>query len=257
MAGDIDRIPKRPKRIIYATLDRQWRHLAPPAVRGRRRWFVARDETMSWNPVDAGVSVYQIKATLIGVRPPIWRRLRIPDDTTLHRLHRMLQVVMGWWDYHLYRFDIGRAHYGVPDPDWDVEIGIEVRNARVARLGHVVSNERTVFRYKYDFGDSWEIRLVVERILPPQEGERYPVCLGGGRAGPYEDSGGVPGHAHVVRVLRDPTHPEHEEMRTWVGPDYDPERFDLAKANAKLARFRASFAGRHMQPKPTQPTGFE
>ena len=212
---------------------------------------------MSRNPVDTGVSVYQIKATLIGVRPPIWRRLRIPDDTTLHRLHRMLQIVMGWWDYHLYRFDIGRIHYGIPDPEWDVEIGIEVRNARAARIGHVVSNERTVFRYKYDFGDSWEMRLIVERILPPQEGERYPVCLGGERAGPHEDSGGVPGHAHVVRVLRDPTHPEHEEMRTWVGPDYDPGRFNLAKANAKLARFRAASAGRHLQLKSTQPIRFQ
>jgi hypothetical protein len=156
----------------------------------------------------------------------------------------MLQIVMGWWDYHLYQFDIGRAHYGVRDPEWDPEIGIEVRSARIARLGRVVPREHTVFWYKYDFGDSWEMRLVVERILPPQQGERYPVCLGGERAGPHEDSGGILGHARVVKVLRDPTHPEHEEMQTWAGPDYDPERFDLARANAKLARFGASSAGR-------------
>ena len=169
----------------------------------------------------------------------------------------MLQIVMGWWDYHLYRFDIGRAHYGVPDPEWDVEIAIEVRSARIARLRHVVPNERAVFRYKYDFGDSWEMRLVVEQILPPQPGERYPVCLGGERVGPHEDSGGVPGHAHVVKVLRYPTDPEHEEMRTWVGPDYDPERFDLDGANAKLARFRGSSAGRYLQPRKSRPTEFQ
>jgi pRiA4b ORF-3-like protein len=215
---------------------------------------------MSRNPASTAgtdVSVYQIKATLIGFRPPIWRRLRVTGDTTLHRLHRMLQIVMGWWDYHLYQFDIGRAHYGIRDPEWDPEIGIEVRSARIARLGRVVPSERTVFWYKYDFGDGWEIRLVVERILPPQQGERYPVCLGGERAGPHEDSGGIPGHAQVVKVLRDPTHPEHEEMRTWAGPDYEPERFDLAGANTKLARFRASSVGRRSQPKTPQPTGFD
>jgi len=157
----------------------------------------------------------------------------------------MLQIVMGWWDYHLYRFDIGRSHYGIPDPEWDPEIGIRVRDARIARLGDAVPNERAVFRYKYDFGDSWEMRLAVEQMLPPQEGERCAACLGGERAGPHEDSGGVIGHAHVVKVLRDPADPEHEEMRAWAGPDYDPERFDLAKANAKLARFRASSMSRY------------
>jgi len=219
------------------------RRLPSPAVAWASTALATLDGKMSRDLIDTIVSVYQIKATLIGVRPPIWRRLRVPSDTTLHRLHRMLQIVMGWWDYHLYRFDIGSAHYGILDPEWDVEIGIEVRNARIVRLGHVMPHQRTVFRYTYDFGDSWQMRLVVERILPPQEGKRYPVCLGGDRAGPREDSGGVPGHAHVVKVLRDSTHPEHKEMRTWVGPDYDPELFDLARANAKLVRFRASSAG--------------
>jgi hypothetical protein len=210
---------------------------------------------MSEGRIDTGTSIYQIKATLIGVRPPIWRRLRVPGDTTLHRLHRVLQIVMGWWDYHLYRFDVGRAHYGIPDPEWDPELGIVVRSARTATLEHVVPQERAVFRYEYDFGDSWEMRLLVERILPPQEGERYPACLGGERAGPHEDSGGVHGHAHVVKVLRDPTDPEHEEMRVWAGPDYDPERFDLVKANAKLARFRSFSSSRGRLSTISQPMG--
>lgn len=64
--------------------------------------------------------LYQLKVTLHDVHPPIWRRLQVWDDTTLPQLHRILQVVMGWEDYHLHEFHIGRRVYAVPDPDNDL-----------------------------------------------------------------------------------------------------------------------------------------
>jgi hypothetical protein len=43
---------------------------------------------------------------------------------------------------------------------------------------------------KYDFGDSWEHVILVEKILPPEPGVKYPVCLTGRGACPPEDGVG-------------------------------------------------------------------
>ena len=58
--------------------------------------------------------VYQIKVTLKGSKPPIWRRMQITSDTTLAQLHRILQRVMGWEGSHLYQFVTGGIAYGDP-----------------------------------------------------------------------------------------------------------------------------------------------
>ncbi|MBI3263306.1 MAG: plasmid pRiA4b ORF-3 family protein, partial [Acidobacteria bacterium] len=60
--------------------------------------------------------VYHIKVTLHGVRPPVWRRFLIEPHVSLHRLHRVLQLVMGWENCHLYELTIQGARYGLPDP---------------------------------------------------------------------------------------------------------------------------------------------
>ncbi len=56
--------------------------------------------------------VYQLKITLKGVRPPIWRRIQVKSDITLHALHRTIQTVMGWEDEHLHDFNIKGVLYG-------------------------------------------------------------------------------------------------------------------------------------------------
>lgn len=60
--------------------------------------------------------IYQIKVTLLGTRPAIWRRLLVPAELTLGKLHDVLQVAMGWENCHLHEFRIGRQRFGVPDP---------------------------------------------------------------------------------------------------------------------------------------------
>ena len=65
--------------------------------------------------------------------------------------------------------------------------------------------------YEYDFGDSWDHTLLVEKILPSQESVRYPVCLKGKRACPPEDEGGVWGYENFLEAIRNPDHDEHEE----------------------------------------------
>ncbi len=115
-------------------------------------------------------AIYQIKVTLDGIRPPIWRRIQVPGNTTLLDLHRILQVVMGWEDYHLHQFIVADVIYGDPAMDEWGEWGIEPEGR--CRLSQIVPGEGFRFRYEYDFGDSWEHTLLVEKIAPAEDGVR-------------------------------------------------------------------------------------
>jgi Plasmid pRiA4b ORF-3-like protein len=174
--------------------------------------------------------VYQVKVTLKGSKPPIWRRMQVTSETTLAQLHRILQRVMGWEGYHLYRFVVGGREYG--DPRMLEEM--EGEDARKVTLATLVRGEKAKFLYEYDFGDSWDHELLVEKVLPAEAAKRYPVCLTGKRACPPEDCGGVWGYASFLEAIQDPQHPEHEEMVDWVGGEFDPEAFDLDEVNSAL-----------------------
>ncbi len=121
----------------------------------------------------SGVSVYQLKVTLRGSKPPIWRRIHVTSDITLHKLHQILQIVMGWENCHLHQFVIGGTYYGRTDPDY----GVDMRNENTVKLSQVVKSEKFKFNYEYDFGDGWEHQIVVEKIQPQEPATRYPVCL--------------------------------------------------------------------------------
>jgi len=177
-------------------------------------------------------SVYRIKVTLKGIKPPIWRRIEVSDRITLAKLHLVLQVVMGWTDSHLHHFIIGKTYYGEPDPDF----GVDTVNEKRVELSQLPLTEKSKFIYEYDFGDSWEHEILIEKILPASDGKKAPVCLKGSRACPPEDIGGVWGYAEFLEAVDDPQHPEHEDMMEWVGGQFDPEAFDLAEVNQYLKR---------------------
>lgn len=171
--------------------------------------------------------VYQLKVTLRGTRPPIWRRFQLPSDVTLHRLHRILQLVMGWMDGHLHQFRVGDTYYGTPDP----EFGFEVKNEKKVRLGEVLRRPKARMVYEYDFGDGWEHDVVLEAAVPASPKGRYPLVLAGRRRCPPEDVGGVGGYYHFLEVMRDPKHREHKDIREWWGGSFDPDSFDVQEVN--------------------------
>lgn len=78
------------------------------------------------------------------------------------------------------------------------------------------------------------LQVLVEKILPREEGVSYPVCLAGRRACPPEDCGGVWGYMELLEVIKNPRHKEYEDMIEWVGEDFDPEEFDPEDANEAL-----------------------
>jgi hypothetical protein len=185
--------------------------------------------------------LYQLKVTLRDIHPPIWRRIQVWEDTTLAQLHTILQIVMGWEDYHLHEFVIGRRLYSVPDPD-DTMYERKVVDESCVLLGEVVPRVGTEFAYLYDFGDSWEHDLILEAILLPETTAQYPTCIGGQRRTPPEDVGGTTGYEEYLAVLADPEHEEHGNTLQWRGP-FDPETFAPAQVNQGL---RKKFRSRKM-----------
>jgi hypothetical protein len=179
--------------------------------------------------------IYQLKVTLLGTAPPIWRRLLVPADLTLAQLHDVLQATMGWETSHMHEFLIGQRRYGKPDPE-DRLMGMEpVNNERSVRLSTVLGRIGAKARYTYDFGDSWEHSIILEKRLAADPNLVYPTCTDGRRACPPEDCGGVGGFYALLDAIGDPHHKQHEEMREWVGDDYDPEVFSIDDVNRILS----------------------
>ena len=178
-------------------------------------------------------AIYQFKVTLKDSHPPIWRRIQVPD-CTLGELHEILQVVMGWEDYHLHQFIVRGEYYGPLDPE-DLDWGMEKEDEEKLSISQVAKTGRKVrFTYEYDFGDSWQHEIVLEKILEPEPNVTYPRCIEGVGACPPEDVGGVWGYAEFLEAIRDPNHEQHDEMLEWAGGDFDPETFSVDKVNREL-----------------------
>jgi hypothetical protein len=186
-------------------------------------------------------TVYALKVTLRHVRPPIWRRLRVPGAVSLDKLHGALQIALGWSDSHLHQFRVGDVCFGTRDPvDGLAEDTLDERKVRLEQIAKVGSK----LVYDYDFGDGWEHDVVVEAVEPATDGERLPVCVDGRRACPPEDCGGPHGYVDLLATLADPEHPDHDEMTEWIGPDFAAEHFDLDQVNGELRTLGARWRPR-------------
>jgi hypothetical protein len=176
--------------------------------------------------------IYQLKITLKGFSPKIWRRVQVPETTTLASLHNTIQAVMGWYNSHLHLFEIDGVTYGQPDPIYAEEF----KNEKTARLSRVAPAVKKKFIYEYDFGDCWMHEILVEKILPRAPGEKYPVCIAGKRRCPPEDCGGIGGYTMLLETVSDPENPDHEQMIEWIGASFNPDSFSVEIANMRLRR---------------------
>jgi hypothetical protein len=176
--------------------------------------------------------VYQLKVTLKGSKPPIWRRILVEPDVKLPDLHRIIQTGMGWTNSHLHHFTDGREFYAEPSDD-DF---MPVRDYRKIRLNKLLQYEKQSIRYIYDFGDNWEHEILLEKILPRDAGLQYPHCVTGKRHCPPEDCGGFWRYQELLEILADPADPDYQELVSWVGHDFDPEYFSVHDVNVCLRR---------------------
>jgi hypothetical protein len=175
---------------------------------------------------------FQLKITLERIEPKIWRRVMVPGNLNLARLHLVIQDAMGWTNDHLHEFESGRMRFG-PDPD---DFGARVEDEKKYTLERLFE-AKDRFRYVYDMGDSWTHEIRVEKVVEV-EGTITPRCMAGERACPPEDCGGAWGYAEMVAALADPKHERHEELLDWVGDDWKPEAFDLEEADRLVSRHK-------------------
>ena len=173
--------------------------------------------------------VYQLKITLKGTKPPIWRRIQVPESYTFWDLHVAIQDAMGWEDYHLHEFVFTlpimniKVRIGIPMeddfdetilPDWD------------QKIADYFSSETPKAEYTYDFGDGWQHDIILEKILPRKGGVIYPRCVDGKRACPPEDCGGIGGYQELLEAFNSSDPEQHQEAVMWLGEDFEPEDFE-------------------------------
>ncbi|MDH2329039.1 plasmid pRiA4b ORF-3 family protein [Cereibacter sp. SYSU M97828] len=185
---------------------------------------------------------------IAGIAPPICRTLELPLDLNFAQLHEVIQAAFGWSDTHLHQFNLGGLTIGAPEYLEDGFGGPRVVEATSLGLGHLTfprGHEATLtLLYDYDFGDDWQHVLTLRRA-PREAGVRYPRCTGGTRACPPEDVGGVSGFEEFLVAWSDPAHEDHKQIRRWAGRGYDPERFDLAKANKAINKAMLASGGEY------------
>ncbi|MFV5991939.1 plasmid pRiA4b ORF-3 family protein [Streptomyces sp. NPDC056231] len=198
-----------------------------------------------WQDGKTAPSDLQLKIVLHGTRPPLWRRLVLPSDTSLGTLHDAIQVAFGWHGGHLHLFtdEFGRGYGDAARlSDIDLGFGRGVGHEGATALGDVLAEEGARLRYVYDFGDDWEHRITLEKTLPrPVGAERTVRCVGGRRADvPAEDIGGVWGLAGVLECLDAPDGagdgPYGELVAELRAAGYDPAAFDRDGITGRLAQ---------------------
>ena len=177
---------------------------------------------------------YQLKISLQGAKPPIWRRVLVGADIPLSNLHHVVQLSMGWTDSHMHQFNFQGRLFSKPMADTFVDDwGTE--NEAKTQLSQLLTTEKSKLGYEYDFGDSWCHTITLEKILPPDPEQPLPCCIKGKGACPPEDCGGIWGYMDWVEALNDPEHEEHEEAVEYYGEVIsDPDHFDIEQANRAL-----------------------
>lgn len=183
--------------------------------------------------------MYLLTIRLYGIELDIWRRFVAPGDITLDRLHDVIQIVMGWQDYHLHAFTIGKKRY-TENPESKEDGAREDRY----RLVDLIKKKGRTFAYEYDFGDDWRHTITIEDSRYSNPGLQAPLaCLDGAGACPPEDVGGVPGYHEFLKALKDPRHAEHENYVEWISGHpcyhgtYDSERFNIDAVNVELFKY--------------------
>jgi hypothetical protein len=174
------------------------------------------------------------------VKPAVLRRIEVPFDIRLDRLHLTIQAAMGWTNSHLYELRAGGVGWSTPDPETDW--GGDFLDARKARLGDILEDIGTKkLVYLYDFDDGWEHTIKIERLTDPEPGEFYPRLIEVTGRCPPEDCGGPWGYAELLAAIRDPRHERHAELTEWIGDYFDPNADEAVGLTAEVGTLARSW----------------
>ncbi len=167
-------------------------------------------------------------------KPPVWRRLLVPESITFQRFHQIIQAAFGWYSCHLYQFSKtgygDKEIIGIPEEEDDNPFfQYSKLDSTKIKLSDIFRQVGQKFVYIYDFGDDWTHQITLEDIT--EHSIINSELLGGKGACPPEDCGGPWGYQNLMDILDDRKHPEHKDMKRWLGlktsETWDPEAFDL------------------------------
>jgi hypothetical protein len=213
---------------------------------GAGRGMLPRPRPPVLPPAPRSARRYRVRVDLDDARPPIWRRLELASDLTLAELHEVLQTAMGWTDSHLHHFLAGPKRDYTVQPfltDYDEEEGDEGINERDVRLDRVLVQVGDRLFYEYDFGDGWEHTIRLEAIEEYDAAATRARVLGGRRACPPEDCGGIGGYQDLLAAMVDgPADADQRERLKWLGP-FDPDAFSTREADQYLQLTLSSMGG--------------
>jgi len=102
------------------------------------------------------------------------------------------------------------------------------------RIRDLLTFEKEKIIYEYDFGDSWQHEIILQKILPPDNTKEYPICVSGKRNCPPEDCGGVWGYAEMLEILSQPDYEDYHDTLEWLGEEFNPEYFNKDEINELL-----------------------
>ena len=176
---------------------------------------------------------FQIK--LIGTEPLVTRTFKVSSESSMYVLHHIIQVVMGWKNYHLYQFEVG-AMVIADKRLWDEEEMGPITDVKEVSVGEVFTKVGTTAVYEYDFGDGWMHHLELVDISNHPTQEVLPMVLSGENACPPEDCGGIHGYKELLEVLKNPKHPEYRETKVWAGSTFNPTKLSVDASNKELGK---------------------
>jgi len=131
----------------------------------------------------------------------ITRRLFVFEDTSFLELHHIIQIAMGWKNYHLFEFNVDGYSIGMVD---ESEFGFgnsQVLAAKNVSLLDIIASNEFSFQYRYDFRDCWIHEISIQKWGEVEDNGIFPICVDGQLNCPPEDCGGIDGYSAFCRQL--------------------------------------------------------
>ncbi len=191
--------------------------------------------------------IARLRIEIDEVAPAVVRRVEVPLDIRLDDLHFVLQIAIGWQNCHPFEFRVdgaGGQRWGLVDRDDPESSPLPAESATLAEL---VARGEKAFHYDYVYGEDWSHTVELEAIAPAERDVRYPRLVSAHGRCPPADIGGAMGYETYLRAIADPLHLNHEGMREWDDPDFDPNVVDEAAIRANLANLGKYLGRRKLQ----------
>ena len=176
------------------------------------------------------MDVYQLKIALRGISPMVWRRLKIAGHTHLGDLHIILQLAMGWKDYHLHCFHIYGKDYGTYK-DGGMIFEDDPKQVFLSDFGFRVGDR---FEYAYDFTAGWIHDIRIEAVESTNARELAPVCTGGHGFCPPEDLASPRVFMELLHILKNPFDPGFFSSCQWLIESVIDLKFSRRQVNRLL-----------------------